>query len=523
MGWFCPRCGHQAGTEGTCPRDGELLLRVSSFDLLGRQVGEYLILAMLGGGSYGSVYRAVHERSGMMVAIKLLHRPIDDVESQRVIVEARAAAMLNHPHVVQVYDLAMTTDRRPYIVMQLLDGKPLSAVIRQGMEVRTAVAIANDVLAALGVAHARGVIHRDLKPDNIFITKGHALIVDFGLAKLIADPRSPSLTATGDALGTPAYMAPEQIRGEIADGRADLYALGGVLFEMLAGRPPFEGNATYAVFDAHLHKPPPSITTLRPDVPPAIDAAIARALAKSPGARFATAADMQRALVSVPPRRSNKRLAIAATVAIAGLATVGIVVAARGTSEPTAITDGSASPPPGPRRIEVPPALPDEAPLEPKLEDALRSTADMVSRGHLTRADLVRMRCGMQQPLPDGAPAYLKTYTRRLVALLHAAQPDLDVAKDCKAAPKRFSRPEPLPDEGKDTHIDQMIDAVHDQLDADRMTFKQASDMACDFTRQRDDEIARTGSLHRTMRSMHRRIAILLEAYHPGSTKVRCQ
>src|SRR5262249_30174791 len=129
MSWFCPRCGHDADDGGRCPRDGEPFVRVSQHDLIGRPLGEYRILASLGGGSFGSVYRAVHQRSGMLAAIKLLHRPIDDAESQRVIVEARAAAMLSHPNVVQVYDLALTSDRRPYIVMQLLDGEPLGHLI----------------------------------------------------------------------------------------------------------------------------------------------------------------------------------------------------------------------------------------------------------------------------------------------------------------------------------------------------------------------------------------------------------
>jgi serine/threonine-protein kinase len=285
MSWFCPRCGHDASAAGTCPRDGETLARVSQHDLVGRPLGEYKILASLGGGAFGSVYRAVHQRSGMLVAIKLLHRPIDDADGKRVIVEARAAATLAHPNVVQVYDLALTGDRRPYIVMQLLDGQPLGHLIGTRVAVPHALSIASDVLAALEVAHQRGVIHRDLKPDNIFLSKGRAVIVDFGLAKLVADPRAPSLTVTGEALGTPHYMAPEQVRGELADGRADLYAVGCVLFEVLAGQPPFPGAATFAVFDAHLNAPPPSIAALRPDVPPHVDAAIARARTSARGSR----------------------------------------------------------------------------------------------------------------------------------------------------------------------------------------------------------------------------------------------
>ena len=327
MGWFCPRCGQDAGAEGTCPHDGERLAPVSRHDLIGRSLGEYKVLASLGGGSFGSVYRAVHSRSGMLAAIKLLHRPIDDVESQRVIVESRAAAMLSHPNVVQVYDLAATSDRRPYIVMQLLDGTPLADLLSLRMPVGQALSIVGDVLAGLGHAHRRGVVHRDLKPDNIFIAKGRAVIVDFGLAKLISDPRAPSLTATGEALGTPSYMAPEQVRGELADGRADLYAVGCVLFEMLAGHPPFQGSATYAIFDAHLNQPAPSITEHRNDVPPHVVGAIARVLAKDPDARFASAHEMQRALAGTPaPKR--RRWPIVAGIAAATAITVTIAIAA---------------------------------------------------------------------------------------------------------------------------------------------------------------------------------------------------
>ncbi len=524
MSWYCTRCGHQAVAAGPCPRDGEALARVSSHDLHGRALGEYRILATLGGGAYGTVFRAVQERSGMLVAIKLLHRPIDDVESKRVIVEARAAATIDHPNVAKVYDLALTTDRRPYIVMQLLEGKPLSALIAKRIAVHTAVAIANDVLAALCAAHARGVIHRDLKPDNIIVTKGRALIVDFGLAKLVADPRSPSLTQTGEAIGTPHYMAPEQVRGELADGRTDLYAVGCVLFEMLAGRPPFEGSATYAIFDAHLHKPAPSISSLRSDIPPAVDAAIARALAKDAGSRFADAAEMQRGLARVIARPRRWPLGVAAVMLGGGIA-FGAVLATRGSPE-VATDDGSDGPPSGPRRFSVPPPLPSDPPLDPKWEDSLRSTADMFSMGQYKRAEVVAMRCGIQ-PMSPQVPAALHAYMRRLLVLLETVQPDLDFAKDCAVKPpppKRFAVPAPLPDEGKiDPGIDQIIGSIHEQLDANRLTDKQARDMHCDFVRQREVANADGTGLHRAVRSMHRRIEILLEAYYPGSTKVRCQ
>ena len=523
MAWYCTRCGHEAPAGGSCPREGEVLAPVSSHDLHGRMLGEYRILATLGGGSYGSVYRAIHTRSGMLVAIKLLHRPIDDIESKRVMVEARAAAQIDHPNVAKVYDLAMSSDRRPYIVMQLLEGKPLSALIAQRLEVATAVAVARDVLSALAVAHTRGVIHRDLKPDNIFVTKGRALIVDFGLAKLVADPRSPSLTATGEAIGTPHYMAPEQVRGEEADHRADLYAVGCVLFEMLAGRPPFEGTSTYMLFDAHLHQTPVSVATLRADIPPVLELTVARALSKDARDRFASAGDMQRALTaSAPPMRTSRTGLIAGvSAALAAVVTIGIVVATRDEAE--AVADQR--PADEKHTITAPPPAPGDPPIDPKLEDSLRATAEMLSRG-LTRPNLTMMRCGIQTPISLQLPADLRAYLRRVVVMLDQALPDFDEAKDCAPpppSPKRFGRPEPLPVEGKvEPHLEQVIDAIHDQLESGAMAMPQAREVHCQFEQQAEDAVAQ-GGLDRGVRGMNRRIEVLLEAYHPGSTKARCR
>ncbi len=532
--WFCPRCGHDASAAGTCPRDGEVLARVSQHDLIGRELGEYKVLASLGGGSFGSVYRAVHLRSGMLAAIKLLHRPIEDAESKRVLIEARAAAMLDHPNVVKVYDLAVSSDRRPYIVMQLLDGKPLSQLLATRMEVPTAIAIINDVLAALAIAHPRGVIHRDLKPDNIFVTKGRAMIVDFGLAKLIADPQSPSLTATGEALGTPHYMAPEQVRGELADGRADLYAVGCVLFEMLAGRPPFEGSATFAIFDAHLHQPPPSIMALRPDVPAAVAAAIAHALAKDPGARVASAGTMQRELTTARVTKRRWPLVLAVSLVLVAVIAVGAVVAVLDSAS------GGGSGSSGPAlvkksKLQIPPLLPDEPALDPNMESTIEMIARNIEQGHYKRSDVVALRCSMDELYarpPIGLPAKMRAYARRVVKLLQDAHPDIDPAVDCKTAPvkappataRRIAAPEPQVDElPLDENIELAIATLHEQLDLGRLSWQAAQAMHCDFDRQDRDAIAAQGSVPRLTRSMHRRLGILIEAYHPGVTTARCR
>ncbi|HEU0034428.1 MAG TPA: serine/threonine-protein kinase [Kofleriaceae bacterium] len=436
MGWYCPRCGHDAEREGRCPRDDEPLARVSSHDLLGKQLGDYRVLSSVGGGAYGTVYRAVHVRSGMIVAIKLLHHPIDHAEGQRVVTEARAAAMLRHPNVVQVYDLALTSDRRPYIVMQHLDGEPLSRTIPRGtpeLPLDQVRSIARDLLAGLGAAHARGIVHRDLKPDNVFVTAGHAVIVDFGLAKLVADPRSPHLTVTGEAIGTPAYMSPEQIRGKPVDARSDLYAAACVIFELAAGRPPFDRSATFAVFDAHLHEPAPSLRSLRPDVPAALDAAIARALAKPPAQRFASAAEMQRALDGKVRRRRLWPYYVAA--ALVGIATVSTIAFTR--SPATELQTGSSAPV---RSLPLPPA---EAGEDHTFDQPLETMHGQFEAGRITRAQAALMLCALAKQRRDlerdtlertggaGIPRSARGFLRRYRAMILGYYPDLDETADC--------------------------------------------------------------------------------------------
>jgi serine/threonine-protein kinase len=316
MSYYCARCGLLGEHAGPCPKDGGSMLRVSAQDLLGRQIGEYRILAKLGGGAFGTVYRAAHVTTGTIVALKLLAHPIDHKESERVVIEARAATKIAHPNCVEVFDLQQTADRRPYIVMQLLDGVPLSQVMRQRLSIDEALTLINDVLQGVGAAHKQGVIHRDLKPGNIFIANGRAVtaspgipgarsgaqrrvavIVDFGFAKLMSDPKAPNLSITGEVLGTPAYMAPEQITaGRPLDGRADLYAVAVVLYEMLANKLPFSGKTALQMMGAHLNQVALPVTAYRPDVPKQITDAIAKAMRKNPDERFPDAEAMRAAL-----------------------------------------------------------------------------------------------------------------------------------------------------------------------------------------------------------------------------------
>jgi serine/threonine-protein kinase len=435
-GWYCQRCGHEGDAMGSCPRDGQPLARVSTTDLPGRPLGEYRILANVGGGAFGTVYRAAHAQTGTIVAIKLLHHSWDTADSHRVAVEATAASIIQHPNCIRVFDLKLTHDRRPYIVMEFLDGVPLSKVITQRLSVAEAVTLAADVLSGLSVVHARGVVHRDLKPANIFVSNGRAVIVDFGLAKLIADPKAPNLTVTGEAIGTPAYMAPEQIKaGKTIDGRADLYAIGCVLYEMLANRRAFPGKATLDVFKAHLNQIAPPITTFRPDVPPRVAAVIEKALAKDPLERWQTADEMRAALV-VPPPRKRWPLLVGAAI-IAAIATVSIIAATRGgTNEPSpaATPDGAVAPPKkappldapqGP--IAVPPADPGDPPLTAELEASLAREARNIEAGHYKRAAAIKLFCSMAR-LQSSSTTRPETraYARRLAKMLRDHQPDLD-------------------------------------------------------------------------------------------------
>lgn len=436
MGWYCATCGHEQAAPGACPRDGDELAQVSNHTLLGRRLGDYQILAKLGGGAFGTVYRARFSKTGAVVAIKLLDASIDKAESQRVVIEARAASMIDHPNCVQVYDLALTSDRRPYIVMQCLDGVPLSQIVGQRLSVPEAVTLVADVLRGLAAAHAHGIVHRDLKPPNIFVANGRAIIVDFGLAKLIADPKAPNLSVTGEAIGTPAYMAPEQIRARKAiDGRADLYAIACVLYELLANRRPFPGKTTMDVFRAHLDQLAPLVTMFRPDVPAWIAAAIAKALAKDPDERFATADDMRRALTEAP-RRARWPL-----LAIAGAAATALAVAVATRSEPPAAAPPpapSALPPADARQVAVPPPEPGEPALPADLERSLADTARGIAAGTHKRPALVKLACSLDRSLRSSTTTpETHAYSRRLLLMLREQDSSLDLAAECPTTDNR--------------------------------------------------------------------------------------
>jgi len=281
----------------------------------GESVGNYRLLGAIGSGGMGVVYVAEHMLLGRRAAIKFLHphvsREPDMVE--RFFNEARAASAVKHAGIVEVYDFGYQGGLA-YLVMEYLDGESLLSHLRvEGtMQVERAVTIARKVSSALSAAHDAGVIHRDLKPDNIFLVRdapdtaaearGRVCLLDFGIAKLLRGDGSFSAqaTASGVLVGTPAYMSPEQCKGGgQVDGRSDLYALGCVLYGMLAGRPPFLGEGGGDVIAHHIFVVPEPPSAHAPGVPPALDAVVMRLLEKDPNNRFQTARDLGRALADL--------------------------------------------------------------------------------------------------------------------------------------------------------------------------------------------------------------------------------
>jgi predicted Ser/Thr protein kinase len=298
----CPECGEATAEAGVCGKDRTPRARTTD-PLLGRSIGNWRVTTLIGRGGMGRVYRAVQPNIGARVAIKVLagDRACDAGALERFVAEARATSLARHENIVNVLDVRVLEDGAPCIVMEYLDGEPLSAIVARGCLPPCEVArLALEVLAALANAHAKGVVHRDLKPENVFITpEGHVKVLDFGVAKLTG---SANLTQSGTFLGTPAYLSPEQVReAKHLDGRADLYSLGVLMFEALTGRLPFEAESTFDLLRAHVEAKVPDVRALRPDVPDVLAAIVARALAKDPASRYADAETMARALSAALP------------------------------------------------------------------------------------------------------------------------------------------------------------------------------------------------------------------------------
>lgn len=305
----CPRCGDRYNVPraskgaATCPTDSAVLvpapdaaavgvaatLHTAPGSPIGLEVGGCRIVELIARGSMGTVYKAKHVGLNRFVAVKMIpHLEGNPDVVRRLLLEARAAAKLEHPNIVQVYDVGFQKGY-VFVVMQLLRGQTLEERLREfGMfSVEEACDVARDVAQGLQAAHAKGIVHRDLKPANIILTEdGRARLTDFGLAQDVESGED----SAGAVVGTPYYMSPEQWLGRRADARSDLYALGIILYSMLCGRRPFEGETIEQLMRQHLKAAPPPPEKFNARLPEGISAIVRKMIAKAPARRYASAA-----------------------------------------------------------------------------------------------------------------------------------------------------------------------------------------------------------------------------------------
>jgi eukaryotic-like serine/threonine-protein kinase len=279
----------------------------------GTRLGPYEIVASLGAGGMGEVYRARDMRLGRAVAVKVLPQEFATTDRlQRFEQEARAVAALNHPNILALYDVGKDADT-PFLVTELLEGRTLARVLAEERpSIARTLDWATQAAAGLAAAHARGIVHRDVKPDNLFVTADSRLkILDFGLVKSLdhdAEGETQLGTAPHTVLGTPRYMAPEQVRGEAVDHRADLFAFGAVLYEMVSGRPAFPGQSTQEILASILRdSPPPLVSTSDQPITPGLAQIVERCLEKSRAARFQSTTDLEFALKMLPSGSMSDR------------------------------------------------------------------------------------------------------------------------------------------------------------------------------------------------------------------------
>jgi serine/threonine-protein kinase len=407
-------------------------MRDTKESLRGTRVGEYVIEERIGSGGMGFVYRAVQPLIGKEVAIKVLRDRVSDSTEglQRLLTEARAVNAISHRGIIDIFSFGALPDGRQYIVMELLRGHSLEEELkRRGrLPAHEVLGLLEPILSTLAAAHGAGVIHRDLKPSNVFLAQQpdgsrEVKLLDFGLAKLLHPYADTPQTRAGHMLGTPGYMAPEQIRGRSVTPAADLYALGAITFQLLTGQPPFPGTEACAVIMRQMEEEPPVPSSLESSISPALDAFVLQLLAREPGQRPSSAEAARQQLgvlraslsptVTPPPlpriptpqelaafsRRIPRSWRVAAGGLLLGLVGLGLGLgasrSASGSPVPPEASAVTATPPPPAAPAPATEALPPGAPVQARFtppERAVPSAEQLLESTHQLERRLMRSK-----------------------------------------------------------------------------------------------------------------------------------
>jgi len=318
-GKVCPTCQTTYGPDiERCPQDNSLLAVVRRDPFIGKVIGDkYQIIEVLGTGGFSTVYRAEQSSLKRSVAVKILHAEFVDKPDKirRFQNEAESISTLVHTNVASVYDYGVLSEGQPYLIMEYASGQTLADILDETprLDSERAVDIFLQTCEGIAAAHAKGLIHRDIKPSNIVLTKAddgseRIKILDFGLAKVVADTdgQRENLTMTGEVLGTPAYMSPEQCMGTATDVRTDIYSFGIVMYEILSGKLPLVGDNSYEVMNKHIHETPVLLSKNESSIPPRLVRIVTKALQKDPDDRYQTIEELKDALSGVEPRISEE-------------------------------------------------------------------------------------------------------------------------------------------------------------------------------------------------------------------------